>query len=257
MKTQTVALAFLFGLLPVLAERENVLVEDVDPFEIAIQSKPPLPKMVQTQVEFIELSHEALTSLLFLSQPKTTDGMALRKKLQDMVGKGEAKVLETQLVVCRSGQKATNESIHEFIYPTEYGEPRLPGTCGGSDPERSSSVRESHVRFPPPLRPGIWDARSRWRPSFPTTINSSICGFSRKSSGIPATPLAGNNGCPWAPFTKSQMPDFYTLRVNPSVTCVAGQYQMVSVVSPKDAKGETDMSRKVVVFVKCDVLTVK
>jgi len=32
---------------------------------------------------------------------------------------------------------------------------------------------------------------------------------------------------------------------------------LVSVQSPKDAKGNTDMTRKVMIFVKCDVLSVK
>jgi len=32
---------------------------------------------------------------------------------------------------------------------------------------------------------------------------------------------------------------------------------MAGVLSPKDAEGATDPTRKVMVFVKCDVLTVK
>jgi hypothetical protein len=32
---------------------------------------------------------------------------------------------------------------------------------------------------------------------------------------------------------------------------------LVSVQSPKDTKGEADMTRKVMIFVKCDVLSVK
>jgi hypothetical protein len=32
---------------------------------------------------------------------------------------------------------------------------------------------------------------------------------------------------------------------------------LASVQSPKDAKGEVDMTRKVMIFVKCDVLSVK
>ncbi|MDA0767343.1 MAG: hypothetical protein O3A92_11030 [Verrucomicrobia bacterium] len=53
------------------------------------------------------------------------------------------------------------------------------------------------------------------------------------------------------------MPDIYVLRFQTSVICVAGQYLMAAVLSPKDAKGETDRTRKVMVFVKCDVLTVE
>lgn len=58
------------------------------------------------------------------------------------------------------------------------------------------------------------------------------------------------------PF-KIAMPDFYTLRLNTSLICINGQYMLASVQSPKDAKGEVDMTRKVMIFVKCDVLSVK
>ena len=46
--------------------------------------------------------------------------------------------------------------------------------------------------------------------------------------------------------------DIETLRLNTAFTCISGQYTLVGVVSPKDAKGETDMTRKVMVFVKCE-----
>ncbi len=54
-----------------------------------------------------------------------------------------------------------------------------------------------------------------------------------------------------------QMPNFYSMRLNTSTTCVAGAYTLIGVVSPKDDKGELDMTRKVMVFVKCSVVTVK
>ena len=57
--------------------------------------------------------------------------------------------------------------------------------------------------------------------------------------------------------SKVQMPDFYTLRLITAVTCVPGKYLMASVLSPKDANGETDQSRKVMVFVKCEIVTAK
>ena len=42
-----------------------------------------------------------------------------------------------------------------------------------------------------------------------------------------------------------------------AITCIKGQYMLVTVQSPKDAKGDADMTRKVMVFVKCDILPVK
>lgn len=39
--------------------------------------------------------------------------------------------------------------------------------------------------------------------------------------------------------------------------CTRRPFPLVTVQSPKDAKGNTDTTRKVMVFVKCDVLSVK
>jgi hypothetical protein len=57
--------------------------------------------------------------------------------------------------------------------------------------------------------------------------------------------------------SKVRMPDIYTLGLNISVTCISGQYTLVAVQSPMNDKGETDMSRKVVVLLKCNVLSVR
>lgn len=54
-----------------------------------------------------------------------------------------------------------------------------------------------------------------------------------------------------------KMPDFYVISVNGTGVCISAQYSLFSVLSPKDAKGEVDPDRKVMVFVKCDVMVVK
>ncbi len=53
------------------------------------------------------------------------------------------------------------------------------------------------------------------------------------------------------------MPDFYALHLNTSIYSKNGHYALAGVLSPKDAKGETDFTRKLLVFVKCDILIVK
>ena len=52
-----------------------------------------------------------------------------------------------------------------------------------------------------------------------------------------------------------KMPMFYTLRINTSVVAVPGQPLLIAALSPKGPDGNTDFTRKVMVFVKCDVLT--
>ena len=53
-----------------------------------------------------------------------------------------------------------------------------------------------------------------------------------------------------------QVPTFYTLRLNSTVTTIAGEYLLAAALSPKSKDGLPDFSRKVMIVVKCDVLTV-
>lgn len=219
---------------------------DAKPFDV--------PKSLRIQLEYIELSHEALTRLLFLAEPKTSDARPLREKLQEMVGKNEAKVLETQFAVGTSGQKFTAESILEFIYPTEYEPPSLP--CGG---QPKDSSHEDQITS---MMPTAFDTRNTGS-TFevePTAIQDGklinvrmvaelVC-HTGNNTWLEHKDNIGNNH-------KVQMPDFNTLRLSTSVTCVNGQYTLVGVLSPKNDKGDVDMTRKVVMLLKCDVLAVK
>ncbi len=57
--------------------------------------------------------------------------------------------------------------------------------------------------------------------------------------------------------SKIEMPQMYKLSVQTAITCLDGQYNLIAALSPKDQDGVTDLTRKVMVFVKCDVQIVK
>lgn len=78
-----------------------------------------LPKQIRVQAEFIDVSHEQLTELLFGEKPPAND-VELRKQVAQLVKDGKATILETMICTGRSGQRAQSESIEEVIYPTEY-----------------------------------------------------------------------------------------------------------------------------------------
>jgi hypothetical protein len=46
------------------------------------------------------------------------------------------------------------------------------------------------------------------------------------------------------------------VRINTGVVLGVGQYLLVAAVSPKNKDGTTDFSRKLMIFVKADILTV-
>lgn len=233
---------------------------EVDPFD----EDASAPRMIRVQVEYVELSHETLTDLLFLADPPSADATPLRKQVQELVKKGEAKVIETMICNARSGEKALAESINEFIYPTEYEPWELPNEV--DVPDKPGGITPDDVRalenLVTPATPTSFESRNlgttfeieptsgaddqyidlRLAPDMVWHTGESIWVERKDSLG---------NSC------KIQMPKFYSLRITTALTCKEGQYVLAAALSPKDAEGTTDQSRKIMVFVKCDILVVK
>lgn len=233
---------------PAFETKENTEeVAEYDPFDPMIDA----PKMIRVQVEHIEMSHKDLTRLMMEEDAVTANAKALRMKVQALVEKGEAKVIDTQIVLGRSGQKQTTESRQEFIYPTEY------------EPPGSEDIAEKLAKvgaFP-------------FNPATPTAFETRNLGSSLESEPTLGsddkiidlrllTELEWHTGnMVWNEVKDTQgnaykvsMPDFYTLSMSTSITCISGQYVMAGVNSPKNAEGKMDHDRKIMVFVKCDVL---
>ncbi|MCH7226671.1 hypothetical protein [Haloferula sp. A504] len=232
----------------------------------AEESDAHLPRQVQVQVEFVELDHKDLTKLLFLSALEVADATPLRKTVAEMVKKGEANVLETMMVVARSGEKATSESIREFVYPTEYEPPDIPDEVNvpgepdgkGVSPEELKWMGMLRTQFTPTafetrnlggtleVEPGLSDdgriVDLKFSPEIVWHTGNTVWAEDKDAHGN---------------VSKVQMPQMYSLRVNTAITCIDGQYNLVAVLSPKDQDGVTDFTRKVMMFVKCDVVVVK
>lgn len=213
------------------------------------QAEGDLFKIVRVQLEYIEVSHETMTELL--SEPrKSADDTPLRAKLQELVKEGKAKMFETQLVTAKSGHKATTESIHEFIYPIEYVAPEIP--C----------ARETQSSPPPkgPLTPVAWETRNL---GSTLEIEPTIDADGKVIDLRLFSMLVYHTGNKvWHEEIvgkvtyKMQMPDIYKISADTSVTLITGQPYLMASVSPKDEKGEVDFTKKVLIFVRADVLTV-
>jgi hypothetical protein len=236
--------------------------ELTQPIGLADPSMTYEPKLVQVrvQVEYVEMSHEALTKLLFLAKPASSDATNLREQVQEMVAKNEAKVLETQMVVSKSGQKATSGSNHEFIYPTEYEPPQLAGSFDSSK-KTDQPKSNDDAPFTPPT-PTAFDTRKL---GGSLEIEPTVGEGNRMIDVRLASELVWHMGnTVWHDGkdgfgnpTKIQMPDIFVVRLATSIICINGQYSLAGVLSPKNGQGEVDMTRKLMVFVKCDVLPVK
>ena len=213
------------------------------------------PKHIRVSFQYIEVTHPVLTEML---AAKDHGGPALHAKAIALAKQGKAKILETCMVVTRAGHKATVESIRELIFPTEYQPPELQNSVPLTPEQRAAMAPH------PPVNP----------------VFRSITAFETRNTGVTfeVKPTLGANDQiidlrfvpeivnlirvdtwmehtdPWGDASL-RMPVLETWRVNTSVTLLDGQFELVSVITPKPAAPAPAAARKILVFVRADVLT--
>lgn len=217
----------------------------------------PPPRSIRVRMEYIELSHPSLTGLLQGDSWEKADGTVLRDKILPLVAAGEARALETQLVTVMSGGKAVLESTSELIYRTDYS----PTEC------YFSSVPPTPLVFPSlgspwaAFVPAVFDTRNNgsFLEAIPTSgigentldvsIDSRLSWHTGNSTWVEARDSLGTTG-------KIECPDFYSVRFSGGLSCPEGKPVLASVQSPRDAIGRMDENRKILVFIRCDTLSV-
>jgi hypothetical protein len=221
-------------------------------------------RMIQVRVEFVEMSHHKLTELLFLDESETSDASALRETVAKLVKGGEATILETMMITTPSGKSAITESVREFIYPTEYEPPEIPTEV--DLPDKKGGLTPEDIKM-------LWMMAT---PATPTAFETRELGSTLEVEATLADPgkqidlkltpeIVWHTGnIVWAErkdglgnVSKIEMPAFYRLSIDTAVTCVDGQYCLIAALSPKDQNGVTDFTRKVMVFVRCDIKNVR
>ena len=201
------------------------------------------PEQIRVSFQYIEVAHSFLTEIL---AAKDKSGAAMHAMALAQAKDGKAKILETCMAVCRSGQKAKVGSFSELIYPVEYEPSGLGGQVG-------------------------------YKLVFPCPVIRSFPCFETRNTGVTfeVEPTVGPNGHvvelyfvpeiisllrfdtmmehkdPWGNATW-RMPVFESWRVNTSVTLTDGQFEMVSVITPRSTAPA--VPRKILVFVRADVI---
>lgn len=218
-----------------------------------------LPKLVRIQVELVDVSHEQFTELMFGPHSSANDG-ELRKQVTQLVKDGKANIVETMLCTGRSGQKFTTESIEEFIYPTEYEPATMPEKVEFKNKEEAEKSKVTPRDYATGPTPTAFETRNLGS-TLEVEPTISDDGKLIDLRFIPEIVYHVGNDT-WAEWKDAhgecnvQMPKFYLVRVNTQITLVNGQYAMAAALSPKSKEGFPDFTRKLMVFVKADVLTV-
>ena len=248
MKSTILTLAFFASILATLITHSQTANEDFDP----LGEVNDLPRMIRVQAEFIEMPHTTYTKLM--SKPRTSaNDTDLRAECAKLVKVGHAGVLETLCVTALPGQSATSESVSEFIYPTEYEPGELPKEIN------AQPVPGDHPVGSPPT-PSAFDTKNTGS----TFEVEAMLDNSNKLVEVRLTPtlVYHVDTVNWGAEKISgaagpiEMPTFYVLSVKTGATLIDGQPSMIGALSPESDKGTLDPTRKIMVFVRADVLTV-
>lgn len=209
-----------------------------------------LPKQIRVSLQFIEVPHPVLTEML---GDKETSGQALHDKALALSTEGKAKILETCMVVCRNGQKTTLESIREEIYPTAYAPPQLP--CGNPSNVRLASDPPISPFF---RTPTAFDTRNTGV-TFEVESTVTLNGINLRLSPEIVTPLRLET---WMEHVDQwgdgsiRMPIYESWSVSTSINVKSGKFELVAAITPKQNAPIPAMSRKILVFVRADILPV-
>lgn len=264
MKTSLALLLLSFG----LASAQTVPATPAKNPPAAANPSPPssfdagLPRLVQCQFECIELSLEDMTNLLFLRDQSQADATPLRKDLQKMITEKKAKLVDTMIIVARSQQKATNESIMEYIYATEYEPSEIPSSV--TAPEKEITPEDVKVmewlRTPP--TPTSFEPRNV---GGTVEVEPTLAEDFKRVDLRFAWEIVDHEGeKAWLKYKdtmnntyKIEMPKFYVKRISTAISCAPSTYTLVATTEPQNEKGVRDPSRKWLVFVKCEVQAVR
>jgi hypothetical protein len=222
--------------------------------KVAAASDSPR-KVVRVQVEFIEVSHEMLTDLLS-GENKPQDDVAMRKNISELVKQGKARIFETLLCSSLSGTKSLSRSGLELIYPTTFEPAQI--STNPVFPTNGTPQEPKYGKDATGPSPVEFDTRDLGnRMECEATIQPNL----QQIDLIIAPEIISHVGfeaySKWKGAydkTDIKMPNIYAIKFHSSITVSAGKPFFISAVSPKDENGKTDTTRKLMVFVKADIV---
>ena len=170
---------------------------------------------------------------------------------------GKAKLIHESVVVARSGEKATTESVCEMIYPTEY-EPPGPGYV----PPKTGDINQ-HFPYVPSIRPAGSTSTAFETRNVGETLeiepeileNGKIIDLRLAPERVMfnryVTYLTHKDQWGTADIF---FPEFHTQRVNTAITLLNKETRFIATYTPLGKNHKPDPSRKILVFVKATII---
>lgn len=250
MKSLPVLIVLAALLLSTLVISSQTSRELADPF--APPPEPDQPRMIRVHAEFIEMPHTTYTALMARPRSGSNDS-DLRQQCTDLIAAGEARIVESLMTNAMPGISATSESIGEYVYPTEYETPGLG--------DRVEDLTKHFIR--PAGSPPSWPAYETKNTGSTFEVEAQI-GKSARIVDLRFSPrlVSLSDKIVWSTWRNQETsidtstPFFYVLLTQTGISVAAGEPCMVAALSPRDAEGFIDPSRKIMLFVRAEILTV-
>lgn len=250
MKLPVVWTALVAGLLGTVVIHSQTPEDVEDPF--APPPDPKLPRTVRVHAEFIEMPMATYSELV--SKPRSSaNNSDLRAKCTELIEQGEARILESLCVNAVPGQNATSESIGEYVYQKDYNTSKQGPPINLNQPSLGAPVS-----ILPPRTFETKNTGSSFEVEAQIDFNDAIVEL-RVAPTLVALAKSFGWETKLTPKTSAQkiMPMFYVMSFETGLTLVRGEPCFIASLSPRGDDGFTDFSRKVMVFLRADILTSK
>lgn len=220
--------------------------EDDDPFAELTQDEAP--QQIFVQQEWIELSTEDLTNLLF-GEKLDRSGDDIRKEVETLIKASKAKVVESTGSIIQPHTSSHTKNVHQVIYATEYDPAEIHPKITAKDgklidrerivPSTPTAFEERHIGTTSHIRAHDSGSEpSSLKCTFENKINS------EHEKGI------------WTRLKidgvehNIVMPSFTQHLLNTSLTLKLGKTHLVSAFPAKNDAGKIIQNRKVIHFAK-------
>lgn len=203
-------------------------------------------RQVHLLLEYIEVEMEDFSAWL-LDNKVTADATPMRKVVQEWVDDRDAFVIESSMITARSGQRAKVESVREFIYPTEYDPPEIPGEVSLSG--RADSLVTS-------VAPTAFETRNVGH----TFEVDPVLGKDGETVYLNLAPeVVEHEGYTHWPSEeadvkfRTSLPTFYAMKITTQITVRDGRYGFLGTTRPRVASNKRMEDPVVLQFVRADV----
>ena len=226
------------------------------------QDARDLPWNVRITAEYIEAPHALVTQVM--TSEHADSGPRLHARLREHVRNGRARILETIIITTRTGQRGTAESFAEYPYPAR----DFPLLTHGfpfpiADPPKPEPEPDPIPADPNSFRlhwPQAWETRNvgilfevepfvepdnkiidlRMRPEILTLLRRDTWFQYRDDWGDASI---------WKPAIENRT-------INVGITVLDGSFAFAGLHTPTKKSGGPDPTRKILLFVRADIIPV-